>query len=217
MASGLLTITSIAGSGPSYTLYVTTSTGVNAGDHVVAPLALDAARGGIYRVTGIPGGGSLTVSDDIEPGGGTYGAPAAGPGAFWTPSVKLGLSQKPNQCPFWGDIVDRDFRVVENSGRRRSEPLIYTDTGNAVIGPLDGIPVLLDEVDLNPIGGIIQEYTLDFTVRLVTGGSAAGYYVCVSPTSSAPGGGSFSGGSNPGTGIASILTSSDKVKVTYSA
>jgi hypothetical protein len=97
-----------------------------------------------------------------------------------------------------------------------SETLTYTDTVNAVAGPLTATPVSTPATALWPIGGVVQDYQVDYTVREVIGGGAPGYYVCVSQTSTAPGGGSFSGGSNPtGPGIDDILVSGDKLRVVY--
>jgi len=98
----------------------------------------------------------------------------------------------------------------------RSELLTYSDTANKVIGPLAALPADTGEVVVFAITGILQEIIADYTVREVTGGTAPGSYVCVSTTSSAPGGGIFFGGSNPGTGIDAILVNGDKVRVTYS-
>lgn len=97
----------------------------------------------------------------------------------------------------------------------KAESLTYTDTANLIIGPLTLSPTEADEVNMFVFTGPLQEYTLDYTVREVTGGSAPGFYICVSPLSTAPGGGSFTVGSNPGTGISSVLSSGDKVRVTY--
>lgn len=220
MSSGLLTVQSVGGTGPSYVLTVASSTGVATGDHVVAQLLSDSSRGGIYRVTSVPDSTTINVEDDLVPGGGTYGAPTSGSGAYWTPTSDLGISTaKELFTPFWADITERDTllleeEIVENSGTS-VETLTYTDTSNEVIGPLTKSPTDEAQLNLFVFTGILQEYTLDYTVREVVGGTAPGYYVCVSPTSTAPGGGSFGGGSNPGTGIASVLVSGDKTRVTY--
>lgn len=95
------------------------------------------------------------------------------------------------------------------------ETLTYTDTTNKVLGPLVHTPTSVSNVELTPYGGPDQEYSVDFTVRSVTGGSADGYYVCLATASTAPGGGAFSGGANPSTGIDDILTSGDKCKASY--
>lgn len=81
------------------------------------------------------------------------------------------------------------------------EDLIYSDTDNKVVGPLGATPTSIDE-SLSWFGGVSQNYTKDFTLRLVTGGASPGWYMAISTTSTAPGGGSFSGGSNPATGLA---------------
>jgi hypothetical protein len=96
-----------------------------------------------------------------------------------------------------------------------AEELTYTDTANKVIGPLTNTPSNAIMSNLFPATGVIQTYTTDYTVRQVTGGSAPGYYVCIATGSTAPGGGSFSGGSNPATGIDSVMVNGDKVRVLY--
>lgn len=96
-----------------------------------------------------------------------------------------------------------------------AETLVYTDTTNMIIGPLSDIPSDVDNSNLFIINGVIQDYSVDYTVRQVAGGTVPGYYVCISPTSTAPGGGTFVGSSNPGTGIYLWLESGDRVRVTY--
>ena len=96
----------------------------------------------------------------------------------------------------------------------RAELLTYTDTANKVIGPL-ATPPVVNELSLWPLGGVVQEYGVDFTVRQVTGGGAPGYYICLSTSSTAPGGGTFLSGSNPSTGIDTLLSSGDKTQAVY--
>lgn len=95
------------------------------------------------------------------------------------------------------------------------EQLDYTDTTNKVIGPLSGAPITETDVSVFVLRGVTQKYTQDYTVRFVSGGSAPGYYICVSTGSTAPGGGAFIGGSNPATGIDSVLVFGDSVRVIY--
>lgn len=79
----------------------------------------------------------------------------------------------------------------------------YSDTTNKVLGPLSETPSGISESML--FGGrLMQDYSVDYTLREVLGGTNPGWYVCVSTTSTAPGGGVFSGGVNPGTGIVVI-------------
>jgi hypothetical protein len=118
MGSKLLSIQSVAGAGPSYTLTVIDSTGVVTADHVVAPLLSDNTHGGIYRVTGVPTGTSINIQDDLVPGGGTYGAPTSGPGASWTPSASGFSDSKANNTPFWGDIIERDHLLLDAAAIR---------------------------------------------------------------------------------------------------
>jgi hypothetical protein len=100
-------------------------------------------------------------------------------------------------------------------GLYRQEQLVYTDVVNKVVGPLSEVPATPEEVTLVPIGGPPQDYGLDYTVREVVGGASPGWYLCVDPLSTAPGGGSFGSGSNPTVGIADLLSSGDVVQVTY--
>jgi len=219
--SGLLTIQSVSGAGPSYSLTVVSSTGVLTADHVVAPLVSNNTKGGIYRVTGVPDGTTIDIEDDLVPGGGAYGAPDAGPGAFWTPAPTTGIStDKANATPFWGSITERDLLLLETTGsgeEREAETLTFTNTTNRVMGPLKSTPSDVFEVNVHITEGTTQEEALDYSVREVTGGSAPGFYICFSPTSTAPGGGVFAGGSNPSTGIFGDLVSGDKFRVVFSA
>lgn len=96
----------------------------------------------------------------------------------------------------------------------RAEVFSYSDVSNKVIGPL-ATPPVVSEAMLTLFGGLAQEIAIDFTIRQVTGGSAPGYYVCISPTSSAPGGGTFLSGINPTVGIEAQLDGGDKVLVAY--
>jgi len=95
------------------------------------------------------------------------------------------------------------------------EQLMYTDTTNKVIGELE-LPPSPGRVALFPLSGTAQEIGKDFTVRQVVGGTAPGWYVCIDPLSTPPGGGAFSGGSNPTTGISGVLSLGDIVQLIYS-
>jgi len=97
-----------------------------------------------------------------------------------------------------------------------TEEYTYTDTDNVVVGPLGTPPTSVSET-LLWLGGLHQIYTSDYTLRPVVGGSAPGWYICLAPTRTAPGGGSFSGGSNPGTGIEPLLAVSDALTALYRA
>jgi len=105
--------------------------------------------------------------------------------------------------------------ISDFPGVRKAETLTYTDTVNKVIGPLSEVVTAFAELNLAVFEGPEQEYSRDYTVREVVGGSAPGWYLAVSPTSTPPGGGAFTGGLNPGTGIETILVSGDRVRVTY--
>ena len=95
-----------------------------------------------------------------------------------------------------------------------SETFTYSDTSNKIAGPLSETPFDIAGTRMFHLG-LFQNYTGDFTVRLVVGGSAPGYYLCIATDSTAPGGGAFSGGANPGTGITSYLDAGDKLSAVY--
>jgi hypothetical protein len=95
-----------------------------------------------------------------------------------------------------------------------SDPLSFSDTVNNVVGPLTSAPTSPSKVGVSVLG-VDQSPTSDFTTRLVVGGSAPGYYVCIATNSSAPGGGVFSGGANPGAGIATWVQPGDVFLITY--
>jgi hypothetical protein len=90
--------------------------------------------------------------------------------------------------------------------------LTYTDTVNLVLGPLAASPQVESDVLFTPLGGLAQEYSVDYTVREVTGGVSPGFYVCIGTASTAPGGGAFSGSANPTVGIDSIMSVADKAR-----
>jgi hypothetical protein len=96
-----------------------------------------------------------------------------------------------------------------------AETITYTDSTHKVFGPLDETPYPPGATALVLLGGVMQEYGVDFTAREVGGGSAPGWYLCVGTGSTAPGGGSFIGGTNPGTGIDSLLVVGDKAVTMY--
>lgn len=127
------------------------------------------------------------------------------------------VAKQTDDNSFWVLIATTPtWKRLDGTGEgSAAETLTYTDTSNKVIGPLSESPTSVAEANLFPFTGVLQEYSVDYTVREVIGGSAPGFYVCISPTSTAPGGGSFSGGSNPGTGIESVLVNGDKARVTY--
>ena len=99
-------------------------------------------------------------------------------------------------------------------GAVNAEDFTYSDLTSKVIGPLANTPSQISET-LMWYGGVSQFYTTDFTIREVTGGAAPGWYVCLATDSSAPGGGTFTGGSNPATGLSALLEINDKFQVFY--
>lgn len=95
------------------------------------------------------------------------------------------------------------------------EQIVYNNSTDKVIGPLATAPSS-SQVALIPIGGVVQDLGLDFTARQVSGGTNPGWYICIDPLSTPPGGGTFSGGSNPTTGISGVLSLGDIVQLIYS-
>ena len=94
------------------------------------------------------------------------------------------------------------------------ESFVFTDDTHMVIGPIGSVPESTSDT-LVFWGPILLLLTTDYTIRPVAGGSAPGYYICVATNSSAPGGGTFSGGSNPTTGMAAFIQASDKITFQY--
>ena len=87
---------------------------------------------------------------------------------------------------------------------------------DGVIGPMATVPKTNDAtVELQPYNGIGQRHGLDYTVRDVTGGSADGTYIVLSTSPTAPGGGTFPGGSNPTTGIDADIIAADVVRLVF--
>jgi hypothetical protein len=168
MGSKLLTIQSVAGAGPGYTLTVVDSTGVVTADHVVAPLLSDSTHGGIYRVTGVPTGTSINIQDDLVPGGGTYGAPTSGSGASWTP-VASGLSDsKANNTPFWGDIVERDHLLLDaGAGHLAWNEDEFVPTFGQVTFILSQPPIDLASLEFY-VNGVLYDDVTDYTVSGTT-------------------------------------------------
>lgn len=113
-------------------------------------------------------------------------------------------------------IVARFGTAIGGGGSAavNAEEFVYSDLSNKVIGPLANTPTQISEA-LMWYGGISQFYTTDFTIREVTGGTDPGWYVCLATNSSAPGGGSFTGGSNPATGLSDLLEINDKFSIFY--
>ncbi len=113
---GLLNVTNVLGTGPVYTLAVDDSTGVVIGDHVLAALlGGGSVDGGVYRVSDVPNGSSIEVTDDLEPVTTTYGKPAADDAQYYTPTTR-GFSQPVDEGPFWAPALRRDNQLVDAQG-----------------------------------------------------------------------------------------------------
>ncbi len=75
--ANLLFIESISGVSPTWSLLVTSSSGVAVGDHIAAGIyGAPSGDGGVYRVSAVPDATHITVVDDLKIGGGLYGKPA---------------------------------------------------------------------------------------------------------------------------------------------
>jgi len=111
--SGTFTITSITDNGDgSYTLTVSSSAGMTAGDHLGGKLS--SGRGGIYEVISTPTGTSVIVSDTkTEQEGGAFGVPAAGDGWYATPTTNLGLSLPPYTAKGWDAALRRNAHMID--------------------------------------------------------------------------------------------------------
>ena len=121
------------------------------------------------------------------------------------------------QIPAWNGVEWVPVTVVGGvlpDNFSRAEVLTYTAVLHKVLGLL-ATPPVVSEVMLHPIGGPVQRIVVDFTVRQVIGGTEPGYYVCIAPTSSAPGGGTFLSGANPTIGLEAEMFSGDEVLVVY--
>ena len=94
------------------------------------------------------------------------------------------------------------------------ESFVYTNDTNKVIGPIGSVPFSLDDC-LFFWGPVLQIVNNDYTIRPVIGGSNSGYYLCIATDSSAPGGGTFVGGSNPSIGMVSFLEVNDATNLLY--
>lgn len=95
-----------------------------------------------------------------------------------------------------------------------TEIFSYTDESNRVVGPIGNVPETLDD-NLFYWGPILQFSSEDYTIRPVSGGSTPGYYICIATNSSAPGGGTFAGGTNPTTGMMGFVEVNDPFKLLY--
>jgi len=164
-----------------------------------------------------------------------YSTPDTGPGTIVAAVDPTVNDDQYTIGTFWLNTAvspERVFILVDNTpgaadwdqinapsgtGVTYGEEYAYLNIIDKVIGPLVNTPVPVGGLSLFPEGGPNQFYGVDYTVRQVIGGGSPGYYICVSTTSTAPGGGAFVGGANPTTGIDSILVSGDLIRVIYPA
>ena len=93
--------------GGAYAVYLTDAThGVATSDHVGLPTA---TGDGVYRVTGVSGE-VLTLADDLDPDGGTYGLPINGFGFFATPNADT-TTPIPYGVKSWNAARNRNPRI----------------------------------------------------------------------------------------------------------
>lgn len=108
--------------------------------------------------------------------------------------------------------------IVSATTEKFVETITYTDVTNMII-KLTRSPIEVnDSIEFTPFDGTDQEWGVDYTVREVincTTSSNNGFYICISPLSTAPDGGSFNGSINPTIGIAMVLESGDSGKASY--
>jgi len=113
-----------------------------------------------------------------------------------------------------GTLLINGVPISTFSNKKVVEYLDYLDTINMVI-KLNQVPNDVTVVEITPEAGPDQFYIDNYTVRKVVGGTVPGYYICVDPVSTAPGGGAFDGGSNPLSGMLPLLGAGDEVKASY--
>lgn len=133
--SGTFTITSVTDNMDStYTLDVSSTTGMQVGDHFGAPLA--AGGDGLYTVDSITDGDTLVIGDDIdeENGGVDYGVPTTGPGWYSTPSSE-GYSLPPYNARNWSPAVRRNAYLLGTMATQDANAVAIT--GGSVTGITD--------------------------------------------------------------------------------
>lgn len=98
------------------------------------------------------------------------------------------------------------------------ETIYYTDNVNKII-KLTKQPLEVGEtIEFTPYGATDQNWGEDYTVREVIGcdnSANNGYYICLSPDSTAPDNGYFNGGVNPTIGIEEMMEIGDSSKASY--
>ncbi|UCC73902.1 MAG: hypothetical protein JSV86_04900 [Gemmatimonadota bacterium] len=118
MGQGLLTITGASVvAGTTYDVFVASSGGVAAGDHLAAELAAPAGEDAIYRVTLVVNATTIRVEDDLLEAHVTpFGLPAAGPGAFGTPggAGTFKLSFLPESSRGWRALNERNNAILND-------------------------------------------------------------------------------------------------------
>jgi hypothetical protein len=111
----------------------------------------------------VPDGTHINIEDDLNPVGGTYGLPDDGLGGYWTPLANGVSNVKPWGCPYFGDVVERDFQLV-GAGWNVDE---YTPTAAQVTFILSQAPT--DVASLQFItNGVEADEAGDYTVSGVT-------------------------------------------------
>ncbi len=133
-ARGTLTIESVVDNGDgSYTLTVTSSTGVVTSDHLGATLST--GDGAVYEVTSVPSSISVIVSDTLtEDQGAAFGAPVAGSGWYSTPTAE-GFSKPPYNGVGWDAPLRRNEEIKGTIATQNANNVAIT--GGSVTGITD--------------------------------------------------------------------------------
>jgi hypothetical protein len=116
VGQGILTITgSSVVAGTTYDVFVASSAGITAGDHLAGELVSPAGEDAIYKVTLVVNPTTVRVSDELLESHVTpFGLPAAGPGAFATPGGSLGLSFLPESSRGWRALNERNNAILND-------------------------------------------------------------------------------------------------------
>ncbi len=117
MASSIVEVTAVTGTGPTYTLTTDSNQSASIGDYItlrrdgIIPPADN--QEGVYRISDLPTATSMTIVDDVSYGS-LYGLPAPGRSSVFTPTTNLKLSQPPTSGPNFAEMWRRDKRALDD-------------------------------------------------------------------------------------------------------